>query len=210
MMTDLESAQAGKRGEGEPPVLADDDDDEPRISGENLIAESHGLCVRAVRAALRGWPSRRHPDTAIDYDDLVQQVHLKVWQHRDLFSGKSRGELCRFIYVVAHHVVCDSVRKVRRRKCRREVVSRPTEALDALASKAGASGEEEVMERDAFGEASRVISRHYPPVYQEVVHLRYVVGLTIREIASLLDRSTRTVERMLTSARAVIAKEYRD
>lgn len=114
--------------------------------------------------------------------DLAQNAFLKTWDY--LYRGKEVKDLKNFLYKVAHNLVIDYYRL------------KKTESLDRLAedtgfdptASEGASNEEEADASYALKLLDRI-----PPEYREVVVLRYVEGLSFKDIAGITGESENTV-----------------
>ena len=113
--------------------------------------------------------------------DLMQECFTKTWQY--LVDGKEVQNLRAFLYRVANNLIIDSSRK------------KKEQSLDALAEagfEPGTDGHKQVV---IDAEASRVKSMlgSIEPHYREVIQMRFIDGLTPKEIAKALAVSENVV-----------------
>ncbi|WP_376793505.1 RNA polymerase sigma factor SigZ [Thermogemmatispora sp.] len=134
----------------------------------------------ALHEPLRAFLRRRLPDDE-SVDDLLQEVFLRIHQHRERLRTCQKLE--RWAYRIAHHLVCDYYRR------RRAFVplEQGTEA-GSLAPSAEAEQECEAA-RAAIKRSLPILISRLPVAYQEALVLTEYEGLSQRELAQRLGLS---------------------
>src|SRR3989338_8896044 len=110
--------------------------------------------------------------------DLVQEVFLQTWEY--VVARKPVDNLQSFLYRLAYHKVVDHYR----------LKERQTILIEELPENAQAAATEESDLEMHF--LKKHIQR-LKPEYQDIVLLRHVEGLSIREIADILGKDTNNV-----------------
>jgi RNA polymerase sigma factor (TIGR02999 family) len=141
---------------------------------------------------------RRSPGVDISTTELVHETYLKMapgegvdWEGRGHFLGVAARAM--------RQILVDEAR--RRLAGKRGDGARPVTLTDAKGTVPL-----EPVELIALDQALDRLDRLNPRLRQ-VVELRYFAGLTEREIAELLDVTTRTVERDWVKARLFLRRE---
>ncbi len=131
--------------------------------------------------------------------DLVQEGFTKTWRHISL--GNVVGNMKAFLYQVLNNLIIDYYRK------------RKSESLDTLLDDGfdpPTSGHEEII-RDAEHREVMMVIEKVPPKDRDVIVLRYVDGLSVKDIAEMLSESENTVSvrlhRALSKVRKIINHE---
>lgn len=112
--------------------------------------------------------------------DIVQESFMRTWDH--LAKGKSIENMKAFVFHIANNLVIDYYRK------------KKTLSLDALAE----DGFEPHHEDDAIivsvetEQVFKMVEKLEEP-YREVIKLRYVSGLSLPEIAAVVQESENAV-----------------
>jgi RNA polymerase sigma-70 factor (ECF subfamily) len=147
------------------------------------------LVVR-YRPRLVAFLARRLTDAA-DAEDVAQETFLRAFDHLDRYDPARPFSTWLFAIgknVAANHVIARSRRDARHHQ------GRP---IDGAASDEPAS--------DLWQRAQAVLS---PGAYR-ILWLRYAQGLTVREIATQLDRSSVAIKVTLFRARRRLLQEVR-
>jgi len=113
--------------------------------------------------------------------DLVQEGFTKTWKHISL--GKEILNMKAFLYQVLNNLIIDYYRK------------RKNESLDQLLDDGfdpPFKGDEEIIRNAEHKEVMKVIES-VAPNDRDVIVFRYVDGLSVREIAQILEESENTV-----------------
>ena len=114
--------------------------------------------------------------------DLVQETYAKTWSYLAK-GGEEIKNMRAFFYRTLNNLIIDEYRK------------KKTISLDQMAE-AGFDPEwnnPENQEDKLDGEKAIAMLRHIPPMYQEVIFMRYVEDLTLKEIASITGESENAV-----------------
>ncbi|HEU0085357.1 MAG TPA: RNA polymerase sigma factor [Candidatus Paceibacterota bacterium] len=117
-------------------------------------------------------------DTA---QDLVQETYLKAWNY--LMKGEEIKNLKAFFYRILNNLIIDEYRK------------KKTVSLDLLSEKGFDPGvnETERMENQIDGERAMKLLKKIPEMYREVIFMRYVQELSLKEMADILDQSENAI-----------------
>lgn len=114
-------------------------------------------------------------------EDLVQDTFMKTWKY--LANGGRVDVMKAFLYHILNNLIVDEYRK------------RKTLSLDAIVEKGyepGSDTTENIF--DALdGEAAFVLIQRLPPMYQSVIRMRYVQGLSLKEMSLLTGKSKNTM-----------------
>lgn len=114
-------------------------------------------------------------------EDLVQDTFVRTWKY--LVKNGKIESMKAFLYHILRHLIVDEYRK------------RKTMSLDILLEKGfdpGMTDHERMFDSWDGKKAAEFIAQ-LPEKYQEVVQMRYIQGLSIKEIAVLTNRSRNTV-----------------
>jgi RNA polymerase sigma factor (sigma-70 family) len=132
-----------------------------------------------LRYLSRVWPQRD------EVDDLCQEIYVRIYES----AQKSRPATPRaYLFALARNLVTDHLR--RRRVVSIEAVGDP-DALNVLQDEL--SPERRLTAWQELKRATRALNR-LPPRCREIVWLRKVEDLSIKQIAGQLGVSARTVE----------------
>lgn len=133
-------------------------------------------------------------------EDLTSETFLKAWQY--LKEKREVPHLQALLYSIARSVVIDFYRAT---ACERGDVSIDDERLNEAAVIAG---EKLLKEVDAKVDLTRVIERlrGLKDEYREVVVLRYMDDLSIKEIAAALGKTPTNVRVLLHRATKALAE----
>ena len=116
-------------------------------------------------------------------EDLVQDAFLKTWKY--LMRGKKINAMRAFLRHVFDNIIIDEYRK------------RKTVSLDLLLGKGFEPTSTDYSPQRLFntldGKMALLLTKKLPKIYQQVLHLRYEEGLSLKEIAHLTNQSINTV-----------------
>lgn len=156
--------------------------------------------------AVRAWFARYQPrlsalialkvSNAHDVEELVQETFLACLKHLPLFRGESN--IWTWMQSVARHEVADYYRKKYAKKALQTIplsdwlLDQPVADAHETAQKVSA----------ALAELSKE--------YRELILLKYVDELRVKEIASKLNKSIKSVESDLFRARQAFKVAYAD
>ena len=143
----------------------------------------------------------RQLDNAADAEDAVQDAFLSAWKHLDSFKGQAK--MSTWLTVI----VMNSARMVVRRRPRPLHLSIEAEGereehlrLSEMVADASPDPEAQVR-RHELELRLRRLSSHLAPGLREVIRLRGVEGLSIRETADLLRLTESAVKTRAARAR---------
>jgi RNA polymerase sigma factor (TIGR02999 family) len=173
----------------------------PAVSPEidRLLPELYDELRRLAAGALRG----QRPDHTLQPTALVHEAYLKLAAS----AGGAGGALAGRTHLLAtaaramRQILVDHARARTREK-------RGGGAVQVTLSLAGASAEPSAFDLLAFDEALRRLEA-LDSQQVRIVELRYLVGLSVEEVAGVLGVSATTVKRDTAMARAWLFRELR-
>jgi RNA polymerase sigma-70 factor (ECF subfamily) len=157
-----------------------------------------------------------------DSEDLVQETFLRAWRGRGSFGSDGRFSFRAWLYRIATNACLDVLRKRPPRVLPDQVAaaSDPTAPLpppadlpwlqpypDRLLEPVSPAEDEPgavVVARETIELAFIAAIQHLPPRQRAVLILRYVLGWSAKDTASLLDVSVNSVNSALQRARATL------
>ena len=130
-------------------------------------------------------------------EELTQQTFVEATRRRATFDGRS--EVMTWLCGIARHKLADHFRRLERDERRRVRFVVHELPADAATAPWDASEERDAIERTLAT---------MPAAQRAALLFRHLDGLTIREIAELLDRSESAVESLLARARQTFRDAY--
>jgi RNA polymerase sigma factor (TIGR02999 family) len=183
----------GNAGDVTALLLAWNDGDEN--SRSRLFEAVYDELRRLARGRLRG----ERPDLSLAPTALVHEAYLKLIDQRRV-RWQNRSHFFAIAGHVMRRILVDHARA--RRAHKRDAV-RTLVSLDAIADATDRPAITDILAIDeALARLARLDSDQ-----ERIVELRFFAGLTIEEIARLLDCSERTVKREWALARAWLFRE---
>src|SRR5262245_52888280 len=148
---------------------------------------------------LLAWQLHLDPRLRCRFDgsDLVQETFLQAVAARDQFRGTSEGELIRWLQEILHNKLRDMVRRERAQQRTPELeaslqaVADSSVRLDCFLS-AGQSSPSERVEREEVLCRWAAAVEQLPAEQREVVLLRDLHQLPVKEIAGRLERTEKS------------------
>ncbi len=130
-------------------------------------------------------------------EDLTQEVFIKAM---NAIGSYKIGEIpfSAWLFRIAHNQIIDYIRKSSRVQ-----VSSLNEATTSLITDDPVSNAEKNIQLEELMRAIETL----PPAQQEVITLRFIVGLGIAEIAQLLGKSTGTIKALQFTATESLKKK---
>jgi RNA polymerase sigma-70 factor (ECF subfamily) len=124
--------------------------------------------------------------------DLTSDVFLKTWQA--IIDGKDIRNLNAFIYKVARNLVIDYYRQERKREVALEQDEVEQQQITVVL--------DQLKEVETKLEVEKIEAKlkELKEEYREVIILRFIEGLSIKEIAEIVDKKTGTVRVILYRA----------
>jgi RNA polymerase sigma-70 factor, ECF subfamily len=123
---------------------------------------------------------RRNLPSAVDAEDALSETFLAAVRAMQSFDGKVT--LSTFLYAIAYRKMADYWR-------RRPPTAELTESVPAAS-------------RDDHWAEFEELLNELPELSRQVLLLRYQVGLSVTEVAEVIDRSYKGTESLLSRARA--------
>ncbi len=113
--------------------------------------------------------------------DIMQETYLRAWEY--LAKGKKVENLRAFLYKIANNLCIDYIRR------------KKESSLDALVEEGFDASLEGAREIERKSEASRAIStlQKLDELYREVMIMRYVDDLSVKEIAEIMGETENTI-----------------
>ena len=157
----------------------------PSAADTSLTSELYA----AYAAKLLSYISR-HVRLASDAEDLLFEVFLAVIEREHALENMLEDEQRAWLWSVARNKVVDSHRQAKRRE---DVpLDHVAEVLD------DALQPEQVMLRHEEYQLLRTHLQQLPTLQQEILYLRFTVGLRTAEIAVVLHKSEAAIRKMLS------------
>jgi RNA polymerase sigma-70 factor (ECF subfamily) len=108
--------------------------------------------------------------------ELTQEVFMKTWQY--MLGGNTLTHEKAFLYRTAHNLFINEIRTDKRTASLSLLEDAGFEAVDAQAQGGVVAAERHELQEKL---------RHLKPSYREVLVLRYIDDLSVKEIAAILD-----------------------
>lgn len=126
---------------------------------------------------------------AADAEDVTAAVFLNAWRTIDRFSPKHESSFAAWLFRLAHNALVDRYRRTR------ETVSLETSAWTALVDGPGSNPEMTLDRRLTLAELHDAL-KTLTDEQREVVLLRFVEGLSAREVGDIMGKHEGTVRGM--------------
>lgn len=128
--------------------------------------------------------------------ELTQEVFLKAWQYR--MAGKTIQHEKAFLYRVAKNLFINEIRTDKKMR-----------SLDAL-SQEGFEPPDEQAKTNALAEHRELLDHlsHIHESYQEILTMRYTDGLSVKEIAEILDKNETAVSMSIARGIEALKETY--
>lgn len=135
----------------------------------------------------------------LESQDLTQDTFLAAYAHLSDFDGKNEKA---WLSRIATNKSLDYIKK-----SKRSTLADEPEMFDEIKSKEP-SPEKVTLERDVR-ERLRIYCKQLSPPYDEVADYYFYQELEVWEIASILERSEKTIWTQIYRAKAMLKKLYR-
>ncbi len=121
--------------------------------------------------------------------ELTQEVFMRVWQH--MASGKEIVHKKAFLYRIAHNLFVNEIR-----------TDRSTQSLDTEHSEGVVADVSREGNPSSFSEKQELLGflEQLPDSYKEVLVLRYIDDLAVKDIAELLNEKETTISMRIQRA----------
>ncbi|MBN1507650.1 MAG: RNA polymerase sigma factor [Sedimentisphaerales bacterium] len=163
-----------------------------------VVSRHQGPLLRYVGRMLGGVGDQR--------EDVVQETFIRLHRQVSTHGWDSIKHLTPWLFQVAHNLTLDALRQKVRRKDADPAVTNPAVAPEPTAE-----------EMDALGEAIRKEARQVvlrelaqlDDTYRQVVLLKVVQDMSLREVAEVVGVSLSTVNYRLNEALGILARRLR-
>ncbi len=140
-------------------------------------------------------------------EDVVQEAFVRLHRQVSAHGADSIRHLTTWLFQVAHNLTLDVLRQRARRK----------NAAHVSVDPAAATQEQVADDLDALGEAIRQEARQVAlrelsqldDLYRQVILLKVVQGLTLRQVAEVVGVSVTTVNYRLNEGLGLLARRLR-
>lgn len=129
--------------------------------------------------------------------ELTQEVFMRTWQH--LAVGKRVKYKKAFLYTIAHNLFINEIR-----------AKRPVDSLDELAEASGYEAVDVTQNPFVDSEQQELIRylEHLPDTYKEVLILRYIEDMAVKDIAALLKEKETNISMRIARATEKLRSFY--
>jgi len=122
--------------------------------------------------------------------ELVQDTFLKVWDY--LQGGGEVEQYKAFLYRILNNLIIDEYRK-KKSSSLDEILESDTGEMEATLSEGSVREREEEYDEAAMLDKVRARIPELPDTYRDVITMRYIDGLTPKEIAGMIGISENVV-----------------
>jgi RNA polymerase sigma-70 factor (ECF subfamily) len=130
--------------------------------------------------------------------ELTQEVFMKTWQH--LAAGKEISFEKAFLYKIAGNLFINEIRT--------DKTATSLESLIEATSYEPESAAANPLENSEQSEVLRFLE-HLADTYREVIVLRYIEGLAVKEIAVLLNEKETNISMRISRGLEKLKQHYR-
>lgn len=173
-----------------------------RLASEVLSKDRKATAafVERFSGPVYGFVRRRLAYRPEAVDDIVQEVFLAAWRSLDRFRGES--SLQTWLLSIARHKVDD----YHRRRAREATWPDEIDFPDNTDRSAGSWNLERVATQDRLESALEKLPEHY----SLVLSLRYLEEQTVKQIADVIGKTEKSVERTLARAREQFRERWHE
>ncbi len=165
------------------------------------------MVVARYQGSLLRYVGRMLGTTGDEREDVVQETFIRLHRQVSTQGWDSIRHPTTWLFQVAHNLTMDVLRQRMRRQDAGQVPADP----------AAIAEEQAAQEMDALGEAIRQEARHVvlrelaqlEDVYRQVVLLKIIQGMSLRQVAEVVGVSLTTVNSRLNQALGILAQRLR-
>lgn len=121
-------------------------------------------------------------------EDITQEIFLKVWEKRKTFNSK-KSSLKNWVYIVARNYIIDTYRK------KKVNIKSLDEEIEGGVNSQGIEIENDLMMSEVLKSLDRLKEKE-----KEVIVLRYIQDLEIKEVANIIKKSENSTKVMIHRA----------
>ena len=169
-----------------------------RAGNNSALDQLVPLVEAELRHLARGYLRRERPGHVLQTSALVNEAFIRLMNWRDV-SWQNRAHFLAMAARLMRHILVDIARRRAKGRDGREV------HIGVIAKAAGATADRS-HELVALDDALRELAERDPRKAQ-IVELRFFGGLTLEEIADVLEVAPVTVSREWSKARAWLRRE---
>ncbi|MBN1124281.1 MAG: RNA polymerase sigma factor [Sedimentisphaerales bacterium] len=181
----------------------------PQAAGDSPLPDASDLMavVTHYQSPLLRYVGRMLDGVASDGEDIVQEAFVRLHRQVARHGSSSIKNLTTWLYRVAHNLTIDA----RRRQLRQKYLDKVTVDSDVLSAEQVSDEFDalgEVLRREARQVALRELSR-LDDLQRQVVLLKIIQGLTLREVAEVVGISVSMVNYRLNQGLNELAQRLR-
>lgn len=122
--------------------------------------------------------------------DLVQETFLKTWNY--IHEGNEVRHWKSFLYQTLNNLIIDEYRRVKEQSLD-SLIENSVSDISSLIAVGNRSEKEDRLDDEITFEKIRILIRKLPDAYRVALTMRYVDGLSTKEMATLLNTSENVV-----------------
>lgn len=122
--------------------------------------------------------------------DLIQDAFLKAWNY--IQEGNEVQHWKSFLYRILNNLIIDEYRRVKEQSLD-SLLENSASELNPLIAVGSRSEKEDRLDDDITLKKVRTLIKELPDTYRVALTMRYIDGLSMKEIATLLDVSENVV-----------------
>lgn len=164
-------------------------------------ADLYDHICRHYRRRIEFYASQVIPRGHDDYQDVCQEIMVKIYNHLDSFDP--RHSFKAWIFKIVRHQCLDLV-KSREEKQRRLRQGDP----DCVGTGAAADPEQRLMRQELLENIDRAVGE-LPPLEREICYLRFYEGLKYRQIGDIVDLDIEAVKSKIHSLKIRLQRRLR-
>lgn len=153
----------------------------------------------------------------VDYSDVIQETFLEAHRNFKLFRGSGEAEFVAWLRSIlsarlanlVRHYVGTQGRDIRREQAMEINVDQSSRMLDGALVAMGSSPSQAAVRRE-MGLLLAEALAHLPDDYREVIVMRHLEEVTFSEIATRMDRSLDSVQKLWVRALAKLRLLMKD
>ncbi len=139
-------------------------------------------------------------------EDVVQEVFLRLHRQVSRQGAGSIRHLRTWLFKVAHNVTMDNLRRAQRKSKQQAEVQEPAEPVQQALEEMDALGQ--AMRSEARQAALRELGQ-LPPEQRQVILLKIIQDMSLRQVAEIVGVSLSTVNYRLTQGLAELTRRLR-
>jgi len=140
-------------------------------------------------------------DSKTEAEDLVQEVFIRVYKNLEKFQDRNKSPLAYF-FTVARNLIIDYWRNKKEKLFDKEdiLTGLPDKNSDPL----------QLIEKKETQKAIRKEIKDLTPEQQEVIVLKFINGMSNKEIAILLNKTEEAIRQLQCRALKILRKKLKD